>query len=69
MNASVEKAINHEGGADVSRDVTLVEAVNMALAREMANDDSVVVLGRMWPSMAVCSALPPVCRSASVTGG
>lgn len=45
MNASVENAINHEDGIEVSRDVTLVEAVNMALAREMANDDNVVVLG------------------------
>lgn len=45
MNASVEKAINHEEGSGISRDVTLVEAVNMALAREMTNDDSVVVLG------------------------
>ena len=45
MNASVEKAINRQGGAEVSRDVTMVEAVNMALAREMENDDTVVVLG------------------------
>ena len=45
MNASVEKAINHQQGDEVSRDVTLVEAVNMALAREMENDDNVVVLG------------------------
>lgn len=45
MNASVEKAINHQQGTDVSRDVTLVEAVNMALARAMENDDNVVVLG------------------------
>lgn len=45
MNASVEKAINRDDGPEVSRDVTLVEAVNMALAREMTNDDSVVVLG------------------------
>lgn len=45
MNASVEKAINRDDGPEVSRDVTLVEAVNMALAREMTTDDSVVVLG------------------------
>lgn len=45
MNASVEKAINRQDGTDVSHDVTLVEAVNMALAREMENDDNVVVLG------------------------
>ncbi len=45
MNASAENAIRHGEGAPVAHKVTLVEAVNLALAREMANDDSVVVLG------------------------
>lgn len=45
MNASAEKAIRRDETAPVSHRVTLVEAVNLALASEMANDDSVVVLG------------------------
>lgn len=45
MNASVETALRQEGSTTVERKVTLVEAVNLALAREMENDESVVLLG------------------------
>ncbi|MCK7545521.1 alpha-ketoacid dehydrogenase subunit beta [Marinobacter bryozoorum] len=45
MNASAEKAIRQDEAAPISHRVTLVEAVNLALAREMTNDESVVVLG------------------------
>lgn len=45
MNASVEKAIGPTGEHSVTRDVTLVEAVNMALARAMEEDQGVVLLG------------------------
>ncbi|MFW5823727.1 MAG: alpha-ketoacid dehydrogenase subunit beta [Marinobacter sp.] len=45
MNASVEKVLQQEVGGAVSHRVTLVEAVNLALAREMARDETVVVLG------------------------
>ncbi len=44
MNASAQKAVARSSASEV-RDITLVEAVNMALAWEMAHDDNVVVLG------------------------
>ena len=39
-------------------DITLLEAINLALHHEMARDPDVVVLGRMWGSTAVCFAPP-----------
>ncbi|MDV3504967.1 alpha-ketoacid dehydrogenase subunit beta [Marinobacter sp. M-5] len=44
MNASAQKAVARSSASEV-KDITLVEAVNMALAWEMAHDESVVVLG------------------------
>lgn len=44
MNASAQKAVARSHASEV-RDITLVEAVNMALAWEMAHDETVVVLG------------------------
>lgn len=44
MNASAQKAVARSSANEV-KDITLVEAVNMALAWEMAHDDNVVVLG------------------------
>ncbi|MGB1950735.1 MAG: alpha-ketoacid dehydrogenase subunit beta [Marinobacter sp.] len=44
MNASAQKAVARSSASEV-KDITLVEAVNMALAWEMAHDDNVVVLG------------------------
>lgn len=45
MNASIETVGRQDGSAAVEHKVTLVEAVNLALAREMENDESVVLLG------------------------
>lgn len=45
MNASVENVIRQDESAGVTHKVTLVEAVNLALTRAMADDESVVVLG------------------------
>ena len=45
MNASIETADRPDRSAAVEHKVTLVEAVNLALAREMENDESVVLLG------------------------
>ncbi len=45
MNASIETAGRQDSSAAVEHKVTLVEAVNLALAREMENDESVVLLG------------------------
>ncbi len=44
MNASAQKAMDKQKASEV-KEVTLVEAVNMALAWEMAHDENVVVLG------------------------
>ena len=44
MNASAQKAVARSSASEV-KDITLVEAVNMALAWEMAHDENVVVLG------------------------
>lgn len=44
MNASAQKAVARSSASEV-KDITLVEAVNMALAWEMDHDDNVVVLG------------------------
>ncbi len=44
MNASAQKAVARSSASEV-KDITLVEAVNMALVWEMAHDDNVVVLG------------------------
>lgn len=45
MNAAADKNLQIEQGSCQEQSVTLVEAVNMALAREMACDDRVVLLG------------------------
>lgn len=44
MNASAQKAVDKQKAIEV-KEVTLVEAVNMALAWEMEHDENVVVLG------------------------
>ncbi|MDX1598536.1 MAG: alpha-ketoacid dehydrogenase subunit beta [Marinobacter sp.] len=44
MNASAQKAVDKQNASEV-KEVTLVEAVNMALAWEMEHDENVVVLG------------------------
>ncbi|WP_228677621.1 alpha-ketoacid dehydrogenase subunit beta [Marinobacter lipolyticus] len=44
MNASAQKAVDKQKAGEV-KEVTLVEAVNMALAWEMEHDEHVVVLG------------------------
>ena len=46
-------------------EVTLVEAVNLALARAMDDDPTVVVLGEDVGATAACSALPSDCSSVS----
>lgn len=51
MNQAADKAIGHKQAVSskktdtVTKDITLVEAVNMALAWEMEHDENVVVLG------------------------
>jgi pyruvate/2-oxoglutarate/acetoin dehydrogenase E1 component len=46
-------------------ELTVVEAVNLALARALADDPNVVVSGEDVGSTAACSARPSGCSSVS----